>query len=177
MARPVRVQTTMVSAKTSKMPKKPCFTGSRSEVEAWAIGAEPSPASFENTPRRRPQLRQARTLMPAQTDCGLKAHTNMSRKTAGSLPAFVSMTARQQPDVDDTHERHEPLAHAAEPGHPAAEHGIAAQGDKQAYCEREYRTFGGEAGQQLHRERPGRAAYLAALDGAAHGEGCKHTGG
>ena len=84
MARPVRVQTTMVSAKTSKMPKKPCFTGSRSEVEAWAIGAEPSPASFENTPRRRPQLRQARTLMPAQTDCGLKAHTNMSRKTAGS---------------------------------------------------------------------------------------------
>ena len=66
---------------------------------------------------------------------------------------------------------------AAEPGHPAAEHGIAAQGDKQAYCEREYRTFGGEAGQQLHRERPGRAAYFAALDGAAHGEGCKHTGG
>ena len=37
--------------KTSNTPYSPCLTGSLSEVVACAIGADPRPASFENTPR------------------------------------------------------------------------------------------------------------------------------
>ena len=95
IARPVSVHTMMVSANTSNMPKKPCLTGSVSLLEAWAMGAEPSPASFENTPRSTPQPMHARSPMPPQTASGLKALTRISRSTPGSLPALAAMTARQ----------------------------------------------------------------------------------
>ena len=50
----VRVQMMMVSTKTSKMPHRPCSTGSLVLEAAWAMGAEPRPASLENTPRAKP---------------------------------------------------------------------------------------------------------------------------
>ena len=90
MASPVSVQTTRVSAKTSKMPRKPCLTGSVSELEAWAMGAEPSPASFENTPRLSPQ-----PSAPAK-ERGSRAETTMPRSTPGKFGRFAAMTARQQ---------------------------------------------------------------------------------
>lgn len=50
----VRVHTTMVSAKTSKMPHMPCLTGSRTLELECTITEEPRPASLENTPRFMP---------------------------------------------------------------------------------------------------------------------------
>ena len=52
----VRVQTTMVSAKTSKMPHIPCWTGSLTLEEEWTITEEPRPASLEKAPRLKPQV-------------------------------------------------------------------------------------------------------------------------
>ena len=48
------VQITMVVMNTSNTPQRPCFTGSSVLDAACAIGALPSPASFENTPRPTP---------------------------------------------------------------------------------------------------------------------------
>ena len=59
------------------------------------MGAEPSPASFENTPRLTPQPMQVLSPTPPQTASGSNALTNMSRKTPGRAPAFAAMTARQ----------------------------------------------------------------------------------
>ena len=63
----------------------------------------------------------------------------------------------------------------------ALDRAIAARDEAEAGAERagaepEQGPFGGEAGQQLHRERPGRAAYLTALDGPAHAERGKRPG-
>ncbi len=54
--RAVRVQTTIVSANTSKMPHMPCCTGSRTFEEECTITEEPRPASLENAPRLNPQV-------------------------------------------------------------------------------------------------------------------------
>lgn len=48
------VQITMVSTNTSNTPHMACSAGSSVEEAAWAIGAEPRPASLENTPRANP---------------------------------------------------------------------------------------------------------------------------
>ena len=75
--------------KTSKMPYRPCFTQSVSEVAAWAIGAEPRPASLENTPRLTPQV-MTRTMEPTTppvTPLGVKAPWKMSWNTAGRVLA------------------------------------------------------------------------------------------
>lgn len=48
------VQTTKVSAKTSKMPHMPCFTGSLTLELEWTMTEEPRPASLEKTPRLKP---------------------------------------------------------------------------------------------------------------------------
>ena len=56
MTSAVRVQTTMVSAKTSKMPHMPCCTGSLTLEDACTMTDEPRPASLENAPRLKPQV-------------------------------------------------------------------------------------------------------------------------
>ena len=45
--RPVMVQMTKVSRKTSVTPVMPCCTGCFTLAEEWMTGAEPSPASLE----------------------------------------------------------------------------------------------------------------------------------
>ena len=60
----VRLQITMVSMNTSKMPKKPCLTGLVSLVAAWAIGAEPRPASLKKQPRAMPLVMEVEIVMP-----------------------------------------------------------------------------------------------------------------
>ena len=50
----VRVQITIVSTNTSKIPKKPCFTGFLVSAQACAIDPVPRPASFEKIPRDTP---------------------------------------------------------------------------------------------------------------------------
>ena len=54
----------MVSMNTSKIPYRPCLTGSVSEVAAWAMGAEPRPASLEKTPRATPFCTMVLNAMP-----------------------------------------------------------------------------------------------------------------
>ena len=61
IANAVREHTTMVSAKTSKMPHMPCMTGSRILEAEWTMTEEPRPASLENTPRFIPQVTARRT--------------------------------------------------------------------------------------------------------------------
>ena len=50
----VNVQMTMVSTKTSKIPKSPWRTGYLVSAEAWAIEPVPSPASLEKIPQDTP---------------------------------------------------------------------------------------------------------------------------
>ncbi len=50
----VSVQMTMVSMKTSKIPKNPCLTGFFVSAHAWAMEPVPSPASLEKIPRDTP---------------------------------------------------------------------------------------------------------------------------
>ena len=47
-------QMTMVSKNTSNTPQMACSAGSSVEEAAWAMGAEPRPASLEKTPRAKP---------------------------------------------------------------------------------------------------------------------------
>ena len=95
--RPVRLQITMVSMNTSKMPYRACFTGSGSEVVAWAMGAVPRPASLEKMPRFIPQLitRNTEPTAPPVTPLGVKAPTKISWNTLGRASALYTMTARQ----------------------------------------------------------------------------------
>ena len=68
----------------------PWRTQSRSVLAACAMGEEPSPASLENMPRRKPQLTQAPS--PAS---GAKAPRRMPPRTPGRLPRKAHITARQ----------------------------------------------------------------------------------
>ena len=89
---------TMVSMNTSKMPYRPCRTGLVSLEAAWAMGAEPRPASLEKTPRFTPQVMvcmMVMPLMPPTAAVGLKAPWKMEANTEPMLPMFTSTTARQ----------------------------------------------------------------------------------
>src|SRR5699024_11040803 len=55
ITRAVREQITTVSMKTSVIPRKPCRTGWSVIADAWAIGDDPSPASFVKTPLATPE--------------------------------------------------------------------------------------------------------------------------
>ena len=57
MTMPVSVQMTSVSMKGSSSDTMPSETGSSPRAAAWAMGAEPCPASFENKPRLTPRLK------------------------------------------------------------------------------------------------------------------------
>ena len=54
ITRAVSVQTTMVSANTSKIPHIPCSAGSFVSAALWANTEAPSPASLVNTPLATP---------------------------------------------------------------------------------------------------------------------------
>ena len=87
----VQVQTTSVSAKTPSACTKPCFTGCETSAVAAAFGADPSPASFEKSPRRTPCITATPTPPPA-TSRRPKASETISPSTRGSSPRCVTAT-------------------------------------------------------------------------------------
>ena len=60
------MQITIVSRKTSAIPKIPEFSGFVSQQEEFAATEEPSPASFENAPRLRPSQTAEPRIPPAK---------------------------------------------------------------------------------------------------------------
>ena len=89
----MRVQTTMVSMNTSKMPHMPCFTGSFTLELEWTMTEEPRPASLENTPRFMPQVMASFTplpTMPPPTALMAKAPRKMETKAGPMLAAFMT---------------------------------------------------------------------------------------
>ena len=76
---PVMVQMTMVSMNGSTSATTPSETGSSVLAAAWAMGAEPWPASLENSPRLTPQTAVS-TNTPAPAPAMLAVGLNASRK-------------------------------------------------------------------------------------------------
>ena len=66
IASAVKLQTMIVSMKVPSMATRPWLTGPLVLAAACAIGAEPRPASFENTPRATPKRIAAQTAAPAK---------------------------------------------------------------------------------------------------------------
>ena len=90
MVRAVRVQMTMVSAKTSKIPYRPCWTGLLVSAAAWAMAAEPRPASLEKALLRRPQTMVCLSAIPLAAPpsaLGVKAVAKILPKAGPILPA------------------------------------------------------------------------------------------
>ena len=90
MVNAVSVQITMVSANTSKMPYRPCWTGPGVSAAACAMAAEPRPASLENALLRRPQtIVSFRTIPLAAPPIafGLKAELKILPNAGPMLPA------------------------------------------------------------------------------------------
>ena len=97
IVKPVNVQIIRVSIKVPVMEIKPCSTGSFVLAAAAAMGAEPRPDSFENTPRATPFWIAIRMLAPANPPTaatGLKADVNIKAIVAGSLPILKKITVR-----------------------------------------------------------------------------------
>ncbi len=77
------VQITIVSMNGSTSATTPSETGSSVLAAACAIGAEPWPASLENSPRFTPHImvsRKTPTPVPATPAVGLKASRKMRAK-------------------------------------------------------------------------------------------------
>ena len=88
----VIVQMTIVSMNGSSSATTPSDTGSSVLAAAWAMGAEPWPASLEKRPRLTPHIivtSTAPTPVPATPAEGLKASRTMSASVAGIWPTFM----------------------------------------------------------------------------------------
>ena len=88
------VTMTMVSMNGSTSPTTPSDTGSWVLAAAWAIGADPCPASFENSPRLTPQVRVTRRTpmpVPATPAVGLNASRKMRANVGTTARAFIRM--------------------------------------------------------------------------------------
>ena len=73
----------------------PCSTGPSQWAAAWAIGAEPRPASLENALRRRPQTTACRIVMPAappRMARGANAAVKISLNAFPTPPMLPKMT-------------------------------------------------------------------------------------
>ena len=91
------VTITIVSMNGSTRPTTPSETGSSVLAAAWAIGAEPCPASLENNPRLTPQFRVTSNTpipVPATPADGLNASLTMSPNVGITSPRFIRMTSR-----------------------------------------------------------------------------------
>ena len=79
----VRVQMTMVSANTSKMPNMPCLAGFLVSAQAWAMEPVPRPASLEKMPRETPfcMLTNRLPMVPPVKAAGLNAPAMMDSNT------------------------------------------------------------------------------------------------
>ena len=97
ITRPVIVQITIVSMKGSTSATTPSETGSSVFAAACAIGAEPWPASFENSPRFTPQIMVSMntpTPVPATPAVGLKASRKMIPNVGRSWSKLRAMMMR-----------------------------------------------------------------------------------
>ena len=89
----VSEQTTIVSMKTSNMPTAPCSAGCFTSAMPWAIGALPSPASLESTPRLTPAATTCAMVAPANPPTaadGVNAPPKIRPTTYGTWPMFMS---------------------------------------------------------------------------------------
>ena len=87
MTRAVIVHTTRVSMNVPSIAMMPCRTGLLVCAAAWAMAAEPSPDSLENTPRATPNRIAAATAAPANPPvaaAGVKAWVKINPNAAGT---------------------------------------------------------------------------------------------
>ena len=92
----VIVHMIIVSKKTSKIPHTACSQGSFVSDAACAIGAEPRPASFENTPLAKPwriAIIMAYPNTPPPTASKLNAPLKMEANTAGTSVMRIIIAA------------------------------------------------------------------------------------
>ena len=97
MTSAVIVQMTMVSMNGSSNATTPSETGSSVLAAECAMGADPCPASFENSPRRTPHMsvsKNAPVPVPATPALGLNASRKMSPSASGSWCMFITMMRR-----------------------------------------------------------------------------------
>ena len=109
IASPVAAHTTKVSMNTPSMDTSPWRAGSRVFAAAAAIGAEPSPASFENTPRPTPARTTSPRVSPRIAPLaaeGSKALTAIVLRAAGIRSRFairmMSVRIRYAPAITGT---------------------------------------------------------------------------
>ena len=79
------------------MPYRPWFTGPLVSAAAWAMAAEPRPASLEKALRRRPQMMVCFSTMPLAAPpmaWGVNAEEKIFTKASGTLPIWAPMTTR-----------------------------------------------------------------------------------
>ena len=93
----VKVQSKIVSTKTSKMPYNPWVLGSASIATECAIAEVPRPASLEKIPRDAPINIEENILptAPPVTAFGLKAPVKIILKHWGKTSMFRHSTATQ----------------------------------------------------------------------------------
>ena len=93
---PVSVQMTSVSRNGSSSDTIPSDTGSSARAAAWAMGAEPCPASLENSPRATPRLKAYANVAPRKPPLAAEP-VNASRNTAPNdgttCSTFAAITA------------------------------------------------------------------------------------
>ena len=91
MTRAVIVQITTVSMKGSSSATKPSLAGRRVCAVECAMAALPSPASLENTARRKPMTMTPST--PPAMPSGAKAPFQMAANAAGTRSRLRPMTS------------------------------------------------------------------------------------
>ncbi len=97
MAKPVMVQTTMVSMKVWVMDTSACVVAFRVWAAAAAIPPVPSPDSFEKIPRAKPQRTASRTDAPRNPPTAaveVKASRNTCTAMSSSRVQFRASTVR-----------------------------------------------------------------------------------
>ncbi len=97
ITKPVMLHTMMVSMKTSSMPMEACTSGDSAVEAAWAMGAEPRPASLEKTPRAMPMRMAIITEAPAKPPCaavGVNASETTHQNTAGTRSMCMQIMIR-----------------------------------------------------------------------------------
>ena len=95
IVRPVNVQITKVSANTSKIPCRPCSTGPSVSAAAWAIAADPRPASLEKALLLRPHTRASFKAIPLaapSTASGVKAEVTIKDIAVPRLEILLPIT-------------------------------------------------------------------------------------
>ena len=110
MTRAVMEQTTMVSMKGPSMATAPSRIISLVRAAAWAMGADPSPASLLNTPRATPfwMVRPESTADHAAPGGhrGERIAENLPRKQRVQASMLKASTSSAPSHVEDTHEGH-----------------------------------------------------------------------